>query len=113
MIGRGAQGRPWFPGHVARYLDGGPAEATPPLDVQHRTIAALYDEMLTHHGERIGIRHARKHLGWALDVAAATVNLAADALWAWRAHVLTAVTAGETRMRLDEAFGAMAWGAAA
>ena len=32
----------------------------------------LYDEMLHHHGVAIGRRHARKHLGWALDSAAAT-----------------------------------------
>ena len=37
-------------------------------------IAALYDEMLAHHGLRIGLRHARKHLGWALDAAAATAG---------------------------------------
>ena len=40
---------------------------------QHRLIDGLYDEMLDHHGLVIradGI--ARKHLGWALDQAAAT-----------------------------------------
>ena len=31
MIGRGAQGRPWFPGQVARYLASGKREAAPAL----------------------------------------------------------------------------------
>src|SRR4029077_4259973 len=45
MIGRGAQGRPWFPGQVARHL-AGRHEAAPPLDVQLEMTAGLYDEML-------------------------------------------------------------------
>ena len=47
MIGRGAQGRPWFPGQLARYLAGGRAESTPPLPAAAATDRALYDEMLT------------------------------------------------------------------
>ncbi len=31
MVGRGAQGRPWFPGHLARYLATGERVAPPPL----------------------------------------------------------------------------------
>jgi nifR3 family TIM-barrel protein len=31
MVGRAAQGRPWFPGQVARYLATGVRDATPPL----------------------------------------------------------------------------------
>jgi tRNA-dihydrouridine synthase B len=113
MIGRGAQGRPWFPGQVARYLDGGRREEAPPLDVQRDIIMALYDEMLAHHGERIGVKHVRKHVGWALDTAAATAGVGADALKAWRGQVLTAPTPQETRRRLADAFGAMAWRAVA
>ena len=113
MIGRGAQGRPWFPGQVARYLAGQRREAAPPLSVQFETIATLYDEMLAHHGERIGIKHARKHLGWALDVAAATARMGQAALKQWRGRVLTGTTPAETRRRLREAFEAMSWRAAA
>ena len=32
MVGRGAQGRPWFPGQLARYLATGKREAPPPLE---------------------------------------------------------------------------------
>ena len=70
MVGRAAQGRPWFPGQIARYLETGRREQAPPLATQFSLIVALYDEMLAHHGLRIGLKHARKHLGWALDAAA-------------------------------------------
>ena len=35
MVGRAAQGRPWFPGQVARYLNTGKRETAPPLHEQH------------------------------------------------------------------------------
>ena len=66
------------PGQLARYLATGARERAPPLaDASSRCIAALYDEMLSHHGLAIGLRHARKHLGWALDAAAETRRRAA------------------------------------
>ncbi len=108
MIGRGANGRPWFPGQVARYLAGGPPEAPPTLPAQLELIMALYEEMLNHHGEGIGVRHARKHLGWALNAAAATAGACADSLKALRGRVLTALTPRETLSRLTEAFDALA-----
>ena len=113
MIGRGAQGRPWLPGQVARALAGGRRESDPPLAVQFEIISTLYDEMLTHHGERIGAKHARKHLGWALDSAAAGVGAPAEVLKHWRGHVLTAPTPRESQRRLAEAFDALSWRAAA
>jgi len=54
MVGRAAQGRPWFPGQIARYLETGRRESAPPLAVQFSLIATLYDEMLAHHGLRSG-----------------------------------------------------------
>jgi nifR3 family TIM-barrel protein len=108
MIGRGANGRPWFPGQIARHLAGGPSEAPPTLSAQRDLIMTLYDEMLGHHGERIGVRHARKHLGWALDTAAATAGAAAATLKTLRGRVLTASGPRETLRRLAEAFDALA-----
>jgi hypothetical protein len=106
MIGRGAQGRPWLPGQVARYLAGGPVEAPPLLSAQLELIMVLYDEMLRHHGERIGVKHARKHLGWALDTAAATAGAPRETLKAVRGRVLTAPSPRETLCRLAQAFDA-------
>jgi nifR3 family TIM-barrel protein len=113
MIGRGSQGRPWFPGQVARFLKTGQREAAPKLSEQQATIEALYDEMIDHHGARIGRRHARKHLGWALDVAAQTSSAPIAWLKEHRARVLTAEEPDEARRLLADAYQSFAWRAAA
>ncbi len=111
MIGRAAQGRPWLPGQVARFLETGRREPPPPLATQLALVSGLYEEMLAHHGLRIGLRHARKHLGWALDAAAASAGVAFDTLKRWRTNVLTSEDPASARRRLAEAFHA--FGAAA
>ncbi len=113
MVGRGAQGRPWFPGALARYLETGERPATPALDEQLVLAVTLYEDMLTHHGVRIGIRHARKHLGWALDAAAESTGASAEHLKQARASVLTAEDPAEAKRRLAAAYDAFAWRAAA
>jgi nifR3 family TIM-barrel protein len=113
MIGRGAQGRPWLPGQIARYLTTGAREQAPSLVDQHRLIDGLYDEMLDHHGLAIGRRHARKHLGWALDHAAATAAAPPEVLKNHRGRVLTADEPAHARRYLAEAFDDFAWRAAA
>jgi tRNA-dihydrouridine synthase B len=113
MIGRAAQGRPWFPGQVARYLATGKRERTPPLAEQFTLIDTLYDEMLAHHGLTIGRRHARKHLAWALDSAAASAGVSTDLLKNHRARVLTAEEPAQARRLLADAYDAFAWRAAA
>ena len=113
MIGRAAQGRPWFPGQVARYLATGKRERTPPLAEQFALIDALYDEMLIHHGRTIGRRHARKHLAWALDSAAASAGAPVDLLKVHRDRVLTAEEPERARRLLADAYDAFAWRAAA
>src|SRR5471030_1294046 len=113
MIGRAAQGRPWFPGQVARYLATGKREGTPPLAEQFSLIDRLYDEMLVHHGLAIGRRHARKHLAWALDSAAASAGVSVDLLKNHRARVLTAEEPAQARRLLADAYDAFAWKAAA
>jgi nifR3 family TIM-barrel protein len=113
MIGRGAQGRPWLPGQVARYLATGRREAPPALDRQLELVSGLYEELLAHHGTRIGTKHARKHLGWALDAAAETAG-APDALRKeWRARVLPLEEPRAVTRGLAEAFSALAWRVAA
>jgi nifR3 family TIM-barrel protein len=113
MIGRAAQGRPWLPGQIARSLATGAAEKAPSLEVQHRLIDALYDEMLEHHGLAIGRRHARKHLGWALDHAAASAGAPIEVLRAHRSRVLTAEEPAYARQFLAQAFDDFAWRPAA
>jgi len=104
MVGRGAQGRPWFPGQLARRLAGGRDEPAPPLAAQRDLVVELYDDMLRHHGLAIGLRHARKHLGWALDVACA--GAPSHLLKTFRQRVLTAERPGEALTGLHAAFDA-------
>ena len=108
MIGRAAQGRPWLPGQIARRLAGGAREGAPSFAVQLTLIEQLYDEMLSHHGHAVGRRHARKHLGWALDAAAETAGVSAGTLKAQRSLVLTADDPARVRRHLAEAFAVFA-----
>ncbi len=113
MVGRAAQGRPWFPGQMARYLATGSREEAPPLGTQLALVIELYQEMLSHHGLRIGLRHARKHLGWALDAAAATAGIPADLLKTCRNQVLTVEEPGEAVRHLTDAYDTFGLRAAA
>ncbi len=113
MVGRAAQGRPWLPGQIARYLQDGRREQAPALAQQLSLIIDLYKEMLSHHGLRIGLRHARKHLGWALDAAAATAGAPAELVKKWRNQVLTVEEPREAVRRLADAYDAFGWSVAA
>jgi nifR3 family TIM-barrel protein len=108
MIGRAAQGRPWRPGQIARYLACGKRERAPSLAAQLAVIDTLYQEMLSHHGSAVGRRHARKHLGWALEVAAETAGVGAPLLQTWRGRVLTAEEPAQVRRHLADAYAAFA-----
>jgi tRNA-dihydrouridine synthase B len=113
MIGRGAQGQPWLPGQIGRQLEGGVAEAPPAIAEQLAYVRALYDEVCRHYGLRIGLRHARKHLAWALDVASACAQAPAEKLEAWRGKILTSNDPHQVHRALTEAFDDFAWSAAA
>ncbi|WP_083839138.1 tRNA dihydrouridine synthase DusB [Bradyrhizobium sp. STM 3809] len=113
MIGRGAQGQPWLPGQIGRRLDGGAEEGAPELAQQLALLTALYDEICRHYGERVGLRHARKHLSWGLDVAAAHAQAPAEKLKAWRERILTSEQPSQVHRALREAFDDFAWSAAA
>jgi tRNA-dihydrouridine synthase B len=64
MIGRGAYGRPWFVAQVIEWLKSRRRAADPPLASQYETLLAHYDAMLTHYGSDVGVKIARKHIGW-------------------------------------------------
>jgi nifR3 family TIM-barrel protein len=113
MIGRGAQGAPWLPGQIGRRLAGGGEEATPALTQQLSYVRALYDEICRHYGLRVGLRHARKHLGWALEAASLCARTPAEKLKAWRQKILTSEDPRAVHQALAEAFDDFAWSAAA
>ncbi|MGY8663440.1 tRNA dihydrouridine synthase DusB, partial [Bradyrhizobium sp. UFLA05-109] len=65
------------------------------------------------YGLRIGLRHARKHLGWALDVAAHLSRAPTEKLKAWRQSILTSEDPRAVHRSLQDAFDDFAWSAAA
>ncbi len=67
MIGRGAQGRPWFLGQAAALIAGQKPQDTPDRDQIKNIVIDHYQHMLDFYGADIGGRNARKHLGWYLD----------------------------------------------
>jgi nifR3 family TIM-barrel protein len=69
MIGRAALGHPWLAGQIAHSLAGAAIPPAPPLTVQKQDLIELYDDILSHHGSAVGLRHARKHLRASIDVA--------------------------------------------
>jgi len=64
MIGRGAYGRPWFPGQVAHFLKTGERLPDPSIEQRLEIILGHFEEALTHYGERTGLRIMRKHHAW-------------------------------------------------
>ncbi|MDE2332774.1 MAG: tRNA dihydrouridine synthase DusB [Bradyrhizobium sp.] len=113
MVGRGAQGQPWLPGQIGRRLDTGAAESMPTLSQQFGYIRTLHDEICSHYGLRIGLRHARKHLGWALDVAAQCSRVPAASIRTWRQKILTSEDAVGVHRALQDAFDDFTWSVAA
>jgi tRNA-dihydrouridine synthase B len=113
MVGRGAQGQPWLPGQIGRRLQGGAVEAAPSLRDQLQYIHTLYHELCSHYGLRIGLRHARKHLGWALEVAAGYSRAPAAVLKNWRGRILTSEDPQAVHRSLGEAFDDFSWSVAA
>ncbi|QIK81120.1 tRNA dihydrouridine synthase DusB [Lysobacter sp. HDW10] len=64
MVGRAAQGRPWLFREIAHYLATG--ETLPPIELgEVRDILLSHlDALHAFYGEDMGVRIARKHLGW-------------------------------------------------
>jgi hypothetical protein len=71
MVGRAALGRPWLPAQIAQSLTGAAANPAPSLAAQKQDLIELYEDVLSHHGSAVGLRHARKHLRASIDVATA------------------------------------------
>jgi tRNA-dihydrouridine synthase B len=92
MIGRGARGRPWLLGAVAAALGGRRPAAAPTGRALRDLVLEHYEAMLEHYGPALGVRVARKHLGWYLDAAGADPG--------FRRVLLTADDAGTARAAL-------------
>lgn len=64
MVGRGAYGKPWLISQIAHFLKNGEKLPDPSLEIQLNVVLDHYDEIIEHYGKDIGIKIARKHLGW-------------------------------------------------
>ena len=95
MVGRSCQGRPWHAGVLAGHAGPQPSEI-PGLVVEH------YRMMLEHYGAEVGVRHARKHLGWYLDRHAP--DIAGEA----KAAIMTSKDAGFVAEALELALSSSA-----
>ena len=67
MVGRGAQGRPWALAQIAAELDAFVAAPAPTGGALVDLVAGHYEAMLAFYGVALGLRVARKHLGWYMD----------------------------------------------
>lgn len=95
MIGRGAQGRPWLLAEVAHALYGTAAPDRPFGAALADMVMEHYEDMLRFYGDLLGLRVARKHLGWFME----TAGTSTDA----RRAVLTAKTPAATLALLPAA----------
>ncbi len=69
MIGRGAQGAPWRLAEIAAALFGTAAPEVPTGAALGDLVTGHYTDMLAFYGVDLGIKVARKHLGWYLEQA--------------------------------------------
>lgn len=67
MIGRGARGRPWLIAGIEAALAGRPVPAEPDAAARTALVIEHYEAMLSFYGIDLGVRVARKHLGWYLE----------------------------------------------
>ncbi len=66
MIGRAAQGRPWIFREIAHFIATGTHLAPPPVTEVKRWLLDHLDDHYGLYGEYLGVRSARKHIGWYL-----------------------------------------------
>ncbi|WP_447248377.1 tRNA dihydrouridine synthase DusB [Meridianimarinicoccus sp. RP-17] len=98
MIGRGAQGAPWVPAAVAAALYGTPAPVVPAGAALVEFVAAHHDAMLSFYGRDLGLRVARKHLGWYMDRAGTCAARRREVLTAQDPAAVRALLSGALAM---------------
>jgi tRNA-dihydrouridine synthase B len=64
MIGRAAQGRPWIFREIAHYLATGERLPEPGIAEVRDILLGHLEDLYAFYGEAMGVRIARKHLGW-------------------------------------------------
>ncbi|PZQ99609.1 MAG: tRNA dihydrouridine synthase DusB [Cereibacter sphaeroides] len=103
MVGRGAQGAPWRLAQIAHDLFGSTAPQIPQGPALGDMVISHYEAMLSFYGHELGIKIARKHLGW---------YLAKAGLEAHRGAVMTEADPAAVIRALRHAFAAQELAAA-
>lgn len=67
MVGRAAQGRPWIFREIHHYLQHGTLLAPPTYGEMKQVLLDHLQDHYEFYGEFIGVRSARKHIGWYLS----------------------------------------------
>lgn len=96
MVGRGARGRPWLLAELSKKLKGMAAQNTPDAAQFCSIVSEHYENMLQFYGKDLGIRVARKHLGWYMDTAQTPLQL--------RQNILRAESSAQVFAALPMAF---------
>ena len=91
MIGRGAYGAPWMARRIAEALETGRDPGDPPLPRQCEIARTHVAAMLSHYGQGLGLRNARKHIGWYL----ASSGAETARVKAWRQKLCTSESPDE------------------
>ncbi|MVZ96921.1 tRNA dihydrouridine synthase DusB [Sphingorhabdus sp. IMCC26285] len=64
MVGRGAYGKPWLLSQMMHWFRNGSILPDPGIEAQYHLIIEHYRAMLDLYGNDVGLRCARKHIGW-------------------------------------------------
>ena len=67
VVGRGCLGRPWLFGDLAQAFEGKPTDTAPDVGQVSDTMVDHARRLVEWHGETVGIRDLRKHVGWYLQ----------------------------------------------
>ncbi|AOY89832.1 tRNA dihydrouridine synthase DusB [Marinobacter salinus] len=67
LIGRAAQGRPWIFQEILHFLETGRHLQAPPLHEVEQILSEHLEALHSFYGETMGVRIARKHVGWYLQ----------------------------------------------
>ncbi|MEX0307774.1 MAG: tRNA dihydrouridine synthase DusB [Ruegeria sp.] len=100
MVGRGAQGKPWLLAQICHDLYGSEAPEVPTGSTLIEMVRDHYQAMLYFYGTDLGLRVARKHLGWYMDEVGTPSTL--------RRAVLTSRDPPEVLRLLEDALGVSA-----
>ncbi len=99
MVGRAAQGNPWIFREIAHYLATGTTLPSPTTAEVREVLSEHLEALYAFYGEAVGVRVARKHIGWYCA--------AHPGATAFRAQVMTVTSAHEQLMLTQRFFSGL------